>query len=272
MTRILPLSHRTARPSHRHTPFPEHTIARVLTHVFASIGAQTHERMWREGGGGAGELVVGAALSACLFIRWRRSREGGRRCKIYLLPSENFDPGVVNLSKESSQLNRKHEEEGGMGGGGWMFLGSVGGGHTQRLNHFKRGTFRSWGIRVYNPETDTSQPASPPLQKQKVNICRKCLIYECFNCLFLVARAIWDAASSDHVILVLHFSAKRESSTTAVSPCMWGSKNTCFLLPGLHWIYWCKAISSQRHGQPPFSVSYGYPLDYSSWVSGQLFI
>lgn len=36
--------------------------------------------------------------------------EGGWR-KIYLLLSENFDPRVVNLSKESSQLNRKHEEE-----------------------------------------------------------------------------------------------------------------------------------------------------------------
>lgn len=46
--------------------------------------------------------------------------EGRRGCKIYLLLSENFDPRVVNLSKESSQLNRKHEEEkrGSLEGGG----------------------------------------------------------------------------------------------------------------------------------------------------------
>lgn len=46
---------------------------------------------------------------------------GGVGGKIYLLLSENFDPAVVNLSKESSQLNRKHEKErwGCRGGGGW---------------------------------------------------------------------------------------------------------------------------------------------------------
>lgn len=48
--------------------------------------------------------------------------------KIYLLLSENFDPRVVNLSKESSQLNRKHEEERKRGEAG-MF-GVVGGGTT----------------------------------------------------------------------------------------------------------------------------------------------
>lgn len=49
-----------------------------------------------------------------------RRRRGRRGCKIYLLLSENFDPRVVNLSKESSQLNRKHEEEkrGSLEGGG----------------------------------------------------------------------------------------------------------------------------------------------------------
>lgn len=41
---------------------------------------------------------------------WGWRGEAGR-CKIYLLLSENFDPRVVNLSEESSQLNRKHEEE-----------------------------------------------------------------------------------------------------------------------------------------------------------------
>lgn len=61
----------------------------------------------------AGCWVVGGCVGGA------RGKGGGRgqgqRCKIYLLPSENFDPWVVNLSKESSQLNRKHEEEGGLG-------------------------------------------------------------------------------------------------------------------------------------------------------------
>lgn len=53
----------------------------------------------------------------CVFLSGEG--EAGRGwCKIYLLPSENFDPRVVNLSKESSQLNRKHEEERKEGGGG----------------------------------------------------------------------------------------------------------------------------------------------------------
>lgn len=50
----------------------------------------------------------------CVFVcLW------GGRYKIYLLPSENFDPRVVNLSKESSQLNRKHEKERGRGLEAW---------------------------------------------------------------------------------------------------------------------------------------------------------
>lgn len=49
------------------------------------------------------------------------------RCKIYLLLSKNFDPKVVNLSKESSQLNRKHGEERRRGGrGGWGHWGAKG--------------------------------------------------------------------------------------------------------------------------------------------------
>lgn len=55
-----------------------------------------------------------------------RKRRGG--CKIYLLPSENFDPRVVNLSKESSQLNRKHEEERGLWRRRLEGVGCLGGG------------------------------------------------------------------------------------------------------------------------------------------------
>lgn len=100
-----------------------------------------------------------AVQSLCLFIRWRR-RGGG---KIYLQPSENFDPRVVNLSKESSQLNRKHEEErkGGVGVGRLESLVCFGvGGHT----HSKEALFRVWGLsrHVYNPETDPSQLANLP--------------------------------------------------------------------------------------------------------------
>lgn len=51
--------------------------------------------------------VCGAAYNSGVGVRGR----GGGARKIYLLLSENFDPRVVNLSKESSQLNRKHEEE-----------------------------------------------------------------------------------------------------------------------------------------------------------------
>lgn len=122
-----------------------------------------------------------------------KEKQGGGRCKIYLLPSENFDPGVVNLSKESSQLNRKHEEERGalvvvveglgcLGWWGGVVVGGGGGTHTHELNHFKRGTFQSCGVEggleegcpchVYNPETDPSQPAylppalpQPPLRR-----------------------------------------------------------------------------------------------------------
>lgn len=64
-------------------------------------------------------------LRVCVFLsgEGEAGREvgadggGGGGGKIYLLPSENFDPRVVNLSKESSQLNRKHEEEGKRGSG-----------------------------------------------------------------------------------------------------------------------------------------------------------
>lgn len=86
---------------------------------------------------------VGAALggcSECVSFYQVKEKQGGGRCKIYLLPSENFDPGVVNLSKESSQLNRKHEEERGalvvvvegLGCLGWWGGVVVGGGgaHT----------------------------------------------------------------------------------------------------------------------------------------------
>lgn len=124
---------------------------------------------WKDVGRGGGRCAGGggkrraAVLSECLFIRWRRSREGGSWwCKIYLLLSENFDPGVVNLSKESSQLNRKHEKEGG--GGGWR-AGRVG------VAVAGGGTPISWSMRgfvnggdVYNLETDSSQPVDLCLQ------------------------------------------------------------------------------------------------------------
>lgn len=65
----------------------------------------------------SGEGEVGRWVGGCGWVGGGMRGGQGQRCKIYLLPSENFDPRVVNLSKKSSQLNRKHEEEGG--GGGW---------------------------------------------------------------------------------------------------------------------------------------------------------
>ena len=85
---------------------------------------------------GCGVGAVRGGCSECVSFYQVKERQGGGRCKIYLLPSENFDPGVVNLSKESSQLNRKHEEErgalggGGGGGGAGMFGVVVRGPHT----------------------------------------------------------------------------------------------------------------------------------------------
>lgn len=133
------------------------------------------------GGGGAGALVVGAAqggCSECVSFYQVKEKQGGGRRKIYLLPSENFDPGVVNLSKESSQLNRKHEEERGDGrwGGwrGWDVLGGGGSGGAISSTISKEALFRDgeqgvWGVggegcprHVYNPETDPSQPANLP--------------------------------------------------------------------------------------------------------------
>lgn len=119
-----------------------HKCRRPHTHVHAQTQKKkrhiTHERMWG-GGAGSGVLMVGAAqggCSECVSFYQVKEKQGGwvggerGRCKIYLLPSENFDPGVVNLSKESSQLNRKHEEErGDVGvGGAGMFGGGGGGG------------------------------------------------------------------------------------------------------------------------------------------------
>lgn len=101
------------------------------------------------------------------FVSFYQVKEkGGGWCKIYLQSSENFDPRVVNLSKESSQLNRKHEEErkGGSGRAWYVFGWGVGG----AAHRFKRGPFQSLGGRggcprhVYSRETDPSQLANLP--------------------------------------------------------------------------------------------------------------
>lgn len=76
---------------------------------------------WCVGGGGGARRL----FRVCVFLSGEGEAGRGGWCKIYLLPSENFDPRVVNLSKESSQLNRKHEEE-GKGGGGSGEVGEAG--------------------------------------------------------------------------------------------------------------------------------------------------
>lgn len=78
------------------------------------------------------------------FVSFYQVKEkGGGWCKIYLQSSENFDPRVVNLSKESSQLNRKHEEErkGGVGEPGMFLGGELAGRHIDS----KEALFRVWG-------------------------------------------------------------------------------------------------------------------------------
>lgn len=90
---------------------------------------------------GVGAGAVGAAEDASSeFVFLSGVGEAGR-CKIYLLLSENFDPRVVNLSEESSQLNRKHEEERKRGEAGMFGVVVVVGGGTSRTPTVSKGVF-----------------------------------------------------------------------------------------------------------------------------------
>lgn len=153
----------TLYKTHAHTHAEVHTLFLFLKHYTPkNVSAHTCTFVVA----GCGGVLVGQhktpAQSLSFYQVQEKQGEGRGWHKIYLLLSENFDPGVVNLSKESSQLTRKHEEERRRGEAG-MFgvVVVVGGGTSITPTNSKELFFRTWNRGgwgcsdcIYNFETD----------------------------------------------------------------------------------------------------------------------